>query len=162
MTALIDTAKVKERRKLRFTSIDDIAAEVERLARCREIKTLGNWSSGQVLQHLAMTMQNSIDGFPSFVPAPIRLFLRLFMKRRILTTPMSAGFKLPANAAEHMLPKPTEWDAAVANFRREMQRLKTQPQRMPHPAFGPLTSAEWEQLHCRHSELHLGFLMPVD
>src|SRR5436305_15072328 len=117
MPNTIDTARVGSRRELRFNSLDDIAAEVERLAAAKEIKTLGNWSSGQVLQHLAMTMQNSIDGFPSFVPAAIRLFLRLFMKRRILTTPMSAGFKLPSNAAEHMLPKPTEWNAALANFR---------------------------------------------
>jgi hypothetical protein len=162
MTASIDTAKIKDRRRLRFESIDDIAAEVERLAKCKDVRTLGNWSRGQVLQHLAMTMHNSIDGFPSFVPAPIRFLLRLFLKRRILTTPMSAGFKLPPKAAEHMLPKPTEWDVALANFRRGMQRLKSETKRMPHPAFGPLTSAEWDQLHCRHSELHLGFLVPVD
>src|SRR5437762_1751832 len=153
MSTAIDTAKVKDRRPLRFDSVDDIAAEVERLAQCKQVKTLGNWSSGQVVEHLAMTMNNSIDGFPSFVPAPLRLFLRLFMKRRILTTPMGAGFKLPAKAAEHMLPKPTDWDVALTNFRRAMQRLKSETRRMPHPAFGPLTSAEWDQLHCRHSEL---------
>ena len=63
MSAAIETAKVKERRQLRFDSLDDIAAEVERLAACRSIRAVGNWSSGQVLQHLALTMNNSIDGF---------------------------------------------------------------------------------------------------
>jgi hypothetical protein len=162
MATPIDTGKVKDRRKLRFDSIDDIAAEVERLARCKDIKALGNWSSGQVVEHLTITLNNSIDGFPSFVPAPLRLFLRLFMKRKILSRPMSAGLRLPAKAAEHMLPKPTDWDVALANFRRAMQRFTSETRRMPHPAFGPLTSAEWDQLHCRHSELHLGFLVPVE
>ena len=59
-----------------------------------------------------------------------------------------------------MLPPPTSWDVALANFRRAMQRLQTETRRMPHPAFGPLTADEWERLHCRHSELHLSFLVP--
>lgn len=161
MSDAIDTAKVKNLRQLRFNSLDDIAAEVERLAGYKELLALGNWSSGQVLQHLASTMDNSIDGFPNFVPAPIKLLLRLFMKRRFLTKPMPAGFKLPPKA-EKMLPGPTTWDAALANFRRAMQRLKSEAKRSPHPAFGSMTTAEWEKIHCRHSELHLSFLVPSE
>ena len=63
----INTATVKNRRQLHFNSLDEIAAEVERLAACQQVRTIGNWSSGQVLQHLASTMDNSIDGFPNFV-----------------------------------------------------------------------------------------------
>src|SRR5574342_33702 len=94
----IDTRKVKQRRQLRFESLDDILAEVERLASSKNIRAVGNWTSGQVLQHLAATMNGSIDGFPTFVPAPVRLLLRLFMKRRFLTRPMPPGFQLPKNA----------------------------------------------------------------
>src|SRR5262252_7460713 len=108
MSTMIDTAKVKDRRQLRFESLDEIASEVERLAACKNVRAMGNWSSGQVVQHLATTMDNSIDGFPSFVPAPVRLLLRLFMKRRFLTRPMPPGFKLPANAG-NMLPAETSW-----------------------------------------------------
>jgi hypothetical protein len=162
MASAIDTRKVKERRKLRFDSVDDVSAEVERLAKCKDVRALGNWSSGQVLQHLAMTMNNSIDGFPAFVPAPVRFLLRLFLKRRILTRTMSAGLKLPASAAERMLPPPTTWQAGLDAFRRATARVKSELRRSSHPAFGSLTSDEWEQLHCRHSELHLGFLIPVE
>jgi Protein of unknown function (DUF1569) len=157
----IDTRKVKERRQLRFDSLDDILAEVERLAQSKGVRAVGNWSSGQVLQHLATTMENSIDGFPSFVPAPVRVFLRLFMKRGFLTKPMPPGFKLPARAG-NMLPPPTSWETSLGNFRRAMQRVKTEALRSPHPAFGPMTVDEWEQIHCRHSELHLGFLIPTE
>src|SRR5262245_6005288 len=155
----IDTAKVAGRRTLRFESLEEIAADVERLASCNELRSLGNWSSGQVLQHLATTMNGSIDGFPNFVPAPVKLFLRVFMKRRFLTKPMPAGFKLPQRAGI-MLPQPTAWDAALANFRKAMQRLKSETRRSPHPAFGPMTADEWEKIHCRHCELHLSFLVP--
>ena len=161
MGGTIETAKVKERRQLRFESLDDILAEVERLAKCKDVRAIGNWSSGQVLQHLAMTMNNSIDGFPRFVPLPVRWMLRLFMKRRFLTQPMPPGFRLPAKAG-NMLPLPTTWETALVNFRRAMQRVKAEMRRAPHPAFGPMTVDEWEQIHCRHSELHLGFLLPVD
>jgi len=161
MSTTIDTCKVTERRQLRFESLDDIAAEVDRLAGSKSVRAVGNWSNGQVLQHRATTMNNSIDGFSSFVPGPVRLLLRLFMRRRFLTKPMPPGFRLPANAG-NMLPPPTTWDAALANFRQAMQRVKTEIHRSPHPAFGPMSVDEWTQIHCRHSELHLGFLVPEE
>jgi hypothetical protein len=36
--------------------------------------------------------------------------------------------------------------------------LKTEPRRKPSPLFGELTIDEWNQLHCRHAELHLSFI----
>src|SRR4051794_29468808 len=100
MSTPINTAKVLGRRQLRFHSLDEIAADVERLAAFRHVQPLGNWSPGQVLEHLTLTMNNSIDGFPQFVPALIKPLLRMFMKRRFLSKAMPAGFKLPAKAAE--------------------------------------------------------------
>lgn len=161
MTASINTYRVAERRKLRFESLDDIDADVDRLAAASEIRALGNWSSGQVLQHLATTMNNSIDGFPFAVPFPVRVLLRLFMKRRFLTQPMPPGFKLPARAGS-MLPPETNWDGGLANFRLAIDRVKQETRRCPHPAFGPMTIDEWNQTHCRHSELHLSFLLPIN
>jgi hypothetical protein len=161
MPTEINTAKIKDRRPLQFQSLDDIAAEVERLAAAKQLRALGNWSSGQVLQHLVSTMNNSIDGFEFAVPMPVRIMLRLFMKGRFLNRPMPPGFQLPKRAGA-MLPPATSWDSALTGFRRAMQRLKTETRRSPHPAFGPMTVAEWEKIHCRHSELHLSFLVPVE
>src|SRR5205085_1441986 len=110
-------------------------------------------------KHLALTMSNSIDGFPPMVPGFIRFLFRLTMKRRILTKPMSAGFKLPARAAS-MIPPPVSWEHGLESFRQALGRLKTESRRSPNPVVGPLTEEEWEQLHCRHSELHLSFLLP--
>src|ERR1041384_1411926 len=106
MTNPINTGKVTGRRQLKFTNLQDILNDVEQLARAKEIRPLGNWSAGQVLQHLTMTMNNSIDGFPTFVPGAIRFLVRWLMKRRFLTQPMPAGFRLPARGAA-MLPPVT-------------------------------------------------------
>ena len=61
-TTRIDTGKVAGRRELHFNSLDDILADVDRLASSREIRTLGNWSAGQIFEHVARVMDKSIDG----------------------------------------------------------------------------------------------------
>ena len=161
MVDVIDTAKVTQRRQLHFDSLDDILADVERLAQCRHLRTLGNWSAGQVLQHLAIVMNKSIDGFANRPPAVIRFILRLIFRRRFLTKTMSAGFKLPAKAhAELVPPAATTLEEGLQGVRRAIKRLKTETKRAPNAVLGPLSIDEWNQLHCRHSELHLSFLVP--
>ncbi len=159
MPDAFNTTKAATRRELHFTCLDDIRADVDKLAQAKELRHLGNWSPGQVLRHLAMTMDNSIDGFPFRMPGILRFILRLTMKQRLLTKPMGAGFNLPKRAAA-MLPQPTSWEEGLAGFRHALGRLKTETLRSPSPVIGPLTADEWEQLHCRHSELHLSFLLP--
>jgi len=158
--AAIETAKVNDRRQLHFSTLEDILAEVDRLAQAKELRALGNWSAGQVLQHLAVVMNVSIDGFPHHLPGIVRFFVRLVFKKRFLTMPMSAGFALPKKL-EAFLPPPTTWEEGLANFRAALRRLQSESKRAPHGALGPMTADEWTQLHCRHSELHLSFLVPL-
>ena len=160
----IDTAKVQGRRKLHFERLEDIVADVDQLAQAKEVKHLGNWSSGQVLKHLAIVMTNSLDGFHIKPPWYFRcmfVFMRPFMKNKALRDPMSAGFKMPSFAAE-MIPPSTTWAEGLAAIRQALHRLQTEPQRAPSPFMGNLTSEQWTQLHCRHSELHLSFLVPQE
>jgi hypothetical protein len=158
----IETGKVTGRRQLHFHSLDDILAEVERLASSREIRTLGNWSAGQIFQHLATVMNKSIDGFDHPLPGVVRVVLRLLFKQRFLTKPMEAGFKLPSKAATELIPSSTSLDEGLQSIRQAISRLRSETKRAPNAAVGPLTVEEWNQLHCRHAELHLGFLIPVD
>ena len=58
----VDTGKVPGRRPLRFESIDQVLAEVDRLVeaeRAGQLKRLGNWTLGQVLGHLAVWAEYS-------------------------------------------------------------------------------------------------------
>jgi hypothetical protein len=161
MTATIDTRKVTGRRELQFHCVDDILADVERLAQSDEVRAIGNWSNGQVLRHVAIVMNGSIDGTPKMMPAIMQLMIRLLFKRRFLNRRMPAGFKLPANSSI-LIPSQTSWEEGLKDIRRALQRLRSESARKPHPALGPLTRDEWDKVHCRHAELHLSFLVPAE
>jgi hypothetical protein len=45
-------------------------------------------------------------------------------------------------------------------IRAAIGRMKTESTRFPSPFLGELTRDQWDQLHCRHCELHLSFLIP--
>jgi Protein of unknown function (DUF1569) len=162
MATVIDTGKVTGRRTLHFETIADINADVDRLANAREIRTLGNMSAGQVLKHLSTTMEKSIDGYSALLPAPLRAVFRLLFKNKFLNKPMSAGFKLPKGAQVELVPGPTGLEEGLQGIRRAIKRLQAESHRAPSPVLGPLTRDEWNLMHCRHSELHLSFLIPVD
>jgi hypothetical protein len=161
MTATaVNTRRVEGRRVLRFASLEAIAADVEAMAGWQgEAKSLGNWSGGQNLAHVAVVMNYSIDGFPKRFPAIVRFFLRLLIKRRILTRPMSPGFRAPKNAG--IMPPEASLEEGIVLMRAALGRLKAETKREPSPFLGPLTAQEWEQLHCRHAELHLSFIVPA-
>jgi len=84
-SAAVDTAKVAERRILRFESIDEVLAEVNRLGeaeRAGRLKHVGNWTLGQTLGHLAAWVEYAYTGAPLKVPILIRWILRRQDSRR--------------------------------------------------------------------------------
>jgi Protein of unknown function (DUF1569) len=162
MATAIDTGKVTGRRSLHFNSLDDILADVEHLAASPGIKTLGNWSAGQTFEHLATNFNKSIDGFDNLMPVVVRVVFRTLMKKQFLIRPMSAGFKLPAKSLKELVPDATSFETGLQDIRQAIRRLQTETKRSLMPVLGPLTVDEWNQLHCRHAELHLSFLTPVD
>jgi hypothetical protein len=154
----IDTTTVQNRRQLHFETIEDMLADVERLNQGK-VKPLGNWSGGQILKHLTIVMNGSIDG----APVQFGWFLRLLgkmLKGRILKKGMTPGFQLKGQAAAQLVPSSTDWAEGVELFRRAVHRLQTETKREPSPFLGAMTREEWNQLHCRHAELHLSFLVP--
>jgi hypothetical protein len=154
----VDTTKVQNRRHLHFDTVEDIHSEVERLSQ-GEVKTLGNWSGGQILKHLAIVMNGSIDGAPMRLGWPLRLLGRL-LKGRVLRKGMTPGYQLKGPAAEALVPPATSCEEGLNLFRQAVHRLHTETKREPSPFFGAMTREEWNQLHCRHAELHLSFLVP--
>jgi hypothetical protein len=161
-SAPVDTGKVAERRILRFESLDQVLAEVERLAeaeRAGRLRRLGNWTLGQTLGHLASWAEYSYTGAPLKVPFFIKWFLRL-RKRKFLYGPMRAGVRVPRVEGGTLATEPVPLEEGLERMRRAMGRLKSEAPTAPNVIFGPLTHDEWLALHCRHAELHLGFLVP--
>jgi hypothetical protein len=155
----VKTARVSGRRQLHFHSYQDMLDDVHALAAapCRQ---LGNWSLGQICCHLAQTMHMSIDGAQGRFPWYLRLVGPL-LKKRFLSRPMQPGFVVPPTIAPQLLPGDHDTAAGVAEFEKAIARLDRTAERKPHGVFGPMSREEWDQLHMRHGEMHLSFIMPA-
>ena len=158
----VNTAKVADRRLLRFESIDEVLTEMDRLVeaeRAGRLRRVGNWTLGQTLGHLACWAEYSYTGAPLKVPFFIRWILRL-RKRAFLYGPMKAGVRIPGVEGGTLATEPMALEEAQGRMRRIMERLKSEAPTAKNPIFGVLTHEEWTALHLRHAELHLGFFIP--
>lgn len=152
------TTSKPARRTLHYDSMAEILQDAEKLATA-PVVMVGGWSFGQVMEHLAASIDYSIDGFPNALPAPVRFLMTLLMKRRFLTKPLPSGFKTPAGDPR-LSPPSMETEKGLENLRRAIERFQGSEQFAMHPVLNQLTKAEWEQFHCRHAELHMSFATP--
>jgi hypothetical protein len=147
------------RRSLQFDSLAAVLAEAERCVE-RDAPTTGQWSLGQILEHLALAIDKTIDGFQWKCPWFLRLLGSWLIKPQILRRGMKPGIKLPpAATAELVSPESTDPYRALEHLRRAIGRLERGEPRQPHPFFGRMTDEEAQLLHRRHAELHLSFVV---
>ena len=161
-SAPVDTGKVVGRRTLRFETIDEMMADVDRLAeaeRAGRLKRIGNWAPGQIFGHLAGWAEFGYTGSPLNPPFFIKWILRL-RKQKFLWQPMPAGVKIPGVKGGTLVTEPMSTDEGLARLRRVMERLKKEPPTHSHNVFGQLTHEESIAINLRHAELHLSFLVP--
>lgn len=162
----INTKTVRGRRVVRYDSLAQLEADVEKLAaadRSGRLKRLGNWSLGQVLGHLATWSDFAFTGYPAAVDPPwfVRLFCRL-RKNAILEHGMGPGMRLPNIEGGTLGIEPLTLDEGLARFRSSVQRLRNQAPTHPSPLFGELSHEEWIKIKLRHAEIHLSFMVPVE
>jgi hypothetical protein len=158
----VETAKVKERRALRFASAEDVLRDVaalEAAAVAGTLRTTGNWTPGQVMGHLAAWVGYAYSGTPIKTPAVIRWVLRL-RKHRYFRVALPAGVKIPKVPGGTLATEEVEFGEGVRRIREAWGRLAREAPVLPNPVFGPLSHEEWINLHLRHAELHLSFLHP--
>jgi hypothetical protein len=155
----IDTAKVIDRRKIRFGSPADLDADVAKLVeadRAGRLTHLGNWTLGQALNHLGAWVNFGFDGNPLKPPFFVRWIAGL-QKNKYINGGMPAGVHIPRAPGGTLAHEPSTLDDGLAKFNGAWARLKKGSPTLPNPVFGDLTHDEWTQLHLRHAELHLSF-----
>jgi len=155
----VESAKATDRRSVQYQDLQDLLQDVEQLAR-GEPRTLGNKTFPQILKHLSIVMNGSMDGMAMRVPWYFKMIGKL-LKNRILSSPMRPGFRLPAEAEKTLWPEVSSLPEALDAFRKSIKRLETEPKREPSPFLGPLTREEWDKLHLRHAELHMSYVVPA-
>lgn len=156
----INTKQVTERREVRYESFDDLLQDAERLA-SGEVTTAGNWSFGQILEHLARAFHMTIDGANFGLPSPVQWALRTFMMKRFLRDGITPGFTIPKNARTTLLPAPVETEDGLRQLRDAVSRLKQESQRSINPVLGKITPDQSDTFQLRHAEMHMSFVKPV-
>ena len=163
-TPRVDTRSA-QRRDASPTSFDDLAREVDRIELCSTpdgsgLRVTGNWSAGQILEHLAKSIERSMDGFGALPLTPRAVQSQRARRAALLSGPMSpAGpsIALPGeiDPAEHVWTR----DGA-ARLRVALSRIRDgHPMNRPSPTIGPLAPSDWASLHLRHAALHLSFII---
>ena len=150
--------KKLERRTLTFSSLHQIMPEVDCLLRNGHT-TLGQWSLGQIFNHLTDSMTFSVQGFPRLAPWIIRKTIGPIMLSRILKKGVfPSGLMLPKKFA----PKPgAEPRAEAEALRAAINYYASYTGKMSaHPLSDKFTRAQWDRLHAIHCAHHLGFVLP--
>jgi hypothetical protein len=144
-----------DRRTLDFGSLDEVLAEVDRLLAGH--RTVGRWTLGQILYHLATAIRVTCRGRPVPEARPVsdEVRERFFRLRRFpegleaphprLVPPVDADARTEAEALRQAIAR---WAAAPGPF-------------SAHPLLGPMNKVEWTQFHCIHCAHHLGFAIPA-
>lgn len=149
------------RRTLNFQSLQDVRADVARLA-AAPYRRCGTWHLATMCDHLARTMEAGIHQTPIPMPLPLRVLSPLIgglvFKRILKKRQMPTGIKAPApfTPAENC-----DCTAAVARLNAAIDRANAITGQMPrHPFFGPMTADQWRDLMVIHAMHHLSFLAP--
>ncbi|MBC5765579.1 DUF1569 domain-containing protein [Ramlibacter sp. GTP1] len=139
----------------RVQSLDDALRWLDKLERTPAAKATGAWPLTAVLDHLAQSIEMSMDGFPQ--PKP-----ELFQK-----TAGSAAFKYFKwrGKMSHGLDEPipgapglaagADWKPAAVRLRRAITRFNgySGPFK-PHFAYGPLEKGDYALAHTFHIANH--------
>jgi hypothetical protein len=158
----VNVKAVTGRREVKIESYDDILRDAENLMKRGPIRSLGNWTPGQNFEHLAKSMDASIDGVEFKMPWFMRVIAKLF-KNMFLNQPFKPGFKLPVKLEADFGPQEGISDEAGYQLLiAAVERIKTTTKRSPSPAFGEMPESDWIKLHCRHAALHLSFLVNTE
>lgn len=158
--AQINTANLAGRRSLRFSSIDEVLADVDHLVqaeRAGKLRRIGNWTLGQTLGHLACWAEYAYTGSPLKPPWFIRAILRM-RKQKFLYGPMRAGVRIPGVDGGTLNTEVMSTEEAHQRYRRALEHLKSECPPGRHAFLGDLSHKDWIALNLRHAELHLSFM----
>lgn len=136
-------------------SMKDCLQWLEGLEAAPEVRATGAWPLSAVLDHLAQSVEMSIDGFPQprsvlFQQTAGRAAFAVFRMRGS----MKHGLAQPIPGAA-MLAAGADWLPAAQRLRAAIVRFDSyNGPLMPHFAYGALGKSDFELAHCMHIADH--------
>lgn len=145
-------------RELHFSNLDEILAEAKRIAAQPECPSRGTWTPAQNIWHVGRVILASVEGFPADVPFFFKLVGPL-LRNRFTQRAFNPGITVPSKLAEHFVADSTVTaNQALELFEQAVAKRRDQGYIPASPLFGKMTSQQWEQMHCRHAEMHFGLI----
>jgi hypothetical protein len=152
--------KNAERRALRFNSVEELVAEVDRLVaadKAGKLRRTGNWTLGQALGHLAAWINYGYEGFPIGKPPwPVRIMLKI-LKKKYLREGMPGGVRIPKTAEGTFGIDLMSAEEGAARLKKALAKMQAEEPKYPSPAWGHMPSDERIAINLRHAELHLSY-----
>jgi hypothetical protein len=136
-------------------SLDEALRWLDKVEQAASVKTTGQWPMVSVLEHMAQSIEMSLDGFPQPKSA---LFQNTagaaafaFFKWR---GHMSHSLSEPIPGAAVLSPE-GDWHAASVRLRNAIARFAAhQGPLKPHFAYGALSKADFSRAHTFHIANH--------
>jgi hypothetical protein len=136
-------------------TLDDSLRWLDQLEKAGSVKAVGAWPLGAVLEHLAQSIEMSMDGFPQPKSALFQgtagsaAFAYFKWRGR-----MSHGLAEPIPGAP-ALSAGADWKPGAARLRQAMTRFNGYSGPLkPHFAYGALTKPEFALAHSLHIANH--------
>jgi hypothetical protein len=146
---------VSERRRVAFDRIEAIMPEVDLLISGHE--TVGKWTLGAICDHLAKTINLSLDSPPAVASATREqaVYRRLFFRAKAFPEGQTPPLAVQMPTSDVNLAD------SVDSLHNALARLAAHDGPFAaHPVLGPLTRDEWHLFHARHAAHHLSFAIP--
>ncbi|MDP1657613.1 MAG: DUF1569 domain-containing protein [Hylemonella sp.] len=136
-------------------SLDDVQRWLDRLERATRVRSTNTWTMRAVLEHLAQSIEMSLDGFPEpkspLFQATAGSAAFAFFKWR---GRMSHGLTEPIPGAPQ-LAQLEDWQPGAARLRAAVTRFQTHTGALqPHFAYGALSRADFALAHAFHVANH--------
>jgi len=147
------------RQRPHFEDLDSAVADAK-LLHSSGYDQLGNWNLGKACNHLAQTVNLSVNGFPFRLPSPVAAVLRWAFFNVPIVPRVMVKIRLPT-APDMAQKTPCDDQAGIERLIRATERLTASDTELkPNPFLGQLTLAQWQRFHGWHAERHLSFLRP--
>ena len=136
-------------------SLDDALRWLDRLEHAGSVRTTGAWPMGAVLEHMAQSVEMSLDGFPQakspvFQATAGAAAFAFFKWRGQMSHGLSEA--IPGAAA---LGAGSDWRPGAARLRTAIKRFHGHSGGLkPHFAYGALNKADFALAHSLHIANH--------
>lgn len=144
-------------RNLKFTNLDEVLSELEKIENAKKFTTVGVWSYYQILKHVSELMEYSMTSYPIEVPKLVQ-YMGGGLAKEIIFFFGTMLRNIPNPLADKKRIE-GDHDKELKLFRERIVRLKNfSGEFARHPIFGELKKEEWIRLHSIHSAHHLSFV----